>query len=123
MNVVLYTNDFEPITVLDLPLWLLDQMERQGGARVAVPPSPQDLLKAVTLAEPPTAPKLDIVEIRCDKFRWKDGSLKTILTTPNEELALILRPAWLSGQQQSINWYKQTIHSLIDQLQRQFKKP
>ena len=36
MNVVLYTNDFEPITILDLPLWLLDRLEEQGAVRVAV---------------------------------------------------------------------------------------
>lgn len=28
MNVVLYTPDFEPITVLDLPRWLLDKCEK-----------------------------------------------------------------------------------------------
>lgn len=123
MRVVLYTQDFEPITVLDLPMWLLDQMEKNGGARVAVPPSPQEMMRAMTSDEPPTMPQLDIVDIYCDKLRWKDDSVKTILTTPNEELALALRPDWLPGQQQAINWYKNTIHSLIDQLQRQFKKP
>ena len=123
MRVVLYTTDFEPITVLDLPMWLLDQMEKYGGARVAVPPSPQEMMRAMTSGEPPTEPRMDIVEIYCDKLRWKDDSVKTILTTPNEELALALRPDWLPGQQQAINWYKNTIHSLIDQLQRQFKKP
>jgi len=123
MRVVLYTTDFEPITVLDLPMWLLDQMEKNGGARVAVPPTPQEMMRAMTSDEPPTMPKMDIVDIYLDKFRWKDGSIKTILTTPNEILALALRPDWLPGQQQAINWYKNTIHSLIDQLQRQFKKP
>ena len=121
MRVVLYTMDFEPITVLELPLWLLDQLERQGQVRVAVPPRLQDILKAAE--QDVTMPQMDIVDIYCERLKWKDGSIKTILMTPNDELALALRPDWLPGQQQAINWYKQTIHGLVDQIQRQFRKP
>ncbi len=126
MRVVLYTTDFEPITVLELPMWLLDQLERQGVVRVAVPPRPDEILKQLREQienNGPIQPQMDIVEIFCERLRWKDDSIKTILITPNEELALALRPDWLPGQQQAVNWYKQTIHGLVDQLQKQFKKP
>lgn len=121
MRVVLYTTDFEPITVLDLPLWLLERMEQQGGARVAV--MPRLTTEMLTSDDPVTEPQLETVDILCEKLRWRDGSLKPILVTQSEQLALSLRPEWLPGQQQAINWYKRTIHSLIDQLQQQFKKP
>ena len=37
MNIVLYTQDFEPITVIDLPMWLLDKIDSEGYVKVAVP--------------------------------------------------------------------------------------
>jgi hypothetical protein len=118
MRTVLYTTDFEPITVLDLPVWLLERMEQEGGARVAVMPKlTPELLQS---DEPISEPKLETL---CEKLRWRDGTLKTILVTPSEELALSLRPEWLPGQQQAINWYKRTITGLIEQLQKQFRKP
>jgi hypothetical protein len=121
MRTVLYTTDFEPITVLDLPVWLLERMEQEGGARVAVMPrlTPEVLRED----EPAAEPKLETVDILCEKLRWRDGTLKTILVTPSEELALSLRPEWLPGQQQAINFYKRTIVGLVEQLQKQFRKP
>jgi hypothetical protein len=115
MQVVLYTTDFEPITILDLPQWLLDQMERNGGARIAVSLPPEMVEeKGVDLAKyvPET------VLIFCEKLRWRDDTLKTILVTPNEELALSLRPYWLPGQRQAVNHYKDVIRQLHEQLIR-----
>lgn len=112
MNVVIYTGDFEPITVLDLPVWLLDVLEQVGVARVAVAEPPK-----VTTAEDPVnsyGPK--IVTIYCERLRWKDGTTKPILVTPDEELALLLRPEWLPGQRQAINHYKETIRGFQDLL-------
>ena len=36
MNTVLYTQDLEPITVVELPLWLLETAEREGAVKVSV---------------------------------------------------------------------------------------
>jgi hypothetical protein len=116
MNVVLYTKDFEPITVIDLPLWLLEQMERQGSVRVAVQqpvrlsPAPEDFQM------PP------IVTIYCEKMRWRDGRVVPILITHDDELALSLRPEWLPGQQQAINGYKNAIRHLTHQLVKAMRK-
>jgi hypothetical protein len=104
-------------------MWLLDQLERQGVVRVAVPPRPEEMLKQIEENVGIFEPKMDIVDIFCERLKWKDGSVKTILITPNEELALALRPDWLPGQQQAVNWYRNTIHALVDQLQKQFRKP
>ena len=118
MNVVLYTADFEPITVLDLPLWLLDQLERQGAVRIAAlkPPSWEDLVK------PPDFEPPETVTIRCEKLRWRDGTLKPILVTDDDELALSLRPEWLPGQLQAVQAYRQSIRTLTDQLVRAMRK-
>lgn len=119
MNIVLYTSDFEPITVLNLPVWLLEQLEQVGQVRVAVM-EPVKLQAAPELQD--TIPELKTVAIRCEKLRWRDGSLKPILITDDEELAMILKPEWLPGQRASINGYKQAIRTLTDQLVRALRK-
>ena len=121
MNVVLYTNDFEPITVLDLPVWLLEQMEKVGYVRVAVQEPLTDVLaKSPEELSQFLQPK--VVTLRCEKLRWRDGSLKPILITPDEELALMLRPEWLPGQRQAVNSYKSTIKFLTEQLVKVMRK-
>lgn len=119
MNVVLYTNDFEPITVLDLPTWLLEQLERQGAVRVAVlrPVQFENASVAVGSVEGP-----QVVTIYCERLRWKDGTVKPVLVTDDEELALTLRPEWLPGQRQRIQSYQQAIRGLTDSLVRAMRK-
>lgn len=119
MNTVLYSTDFEPITIIDLPLHLLEQMERNGGARVAV--QKPITLKDVT-SDKPLEHTPDILTLYCDKLRWRDGTLRTIVTTPDEELALSLRPEWLPGQQQAVNWYKDNLRDAVDMILKHRKK-
>ena len=121
MNVVLYTNDFEPITVLDLPLWLLEQMEKVGYVRVAVQePLTSVVNKPTEALSEICMPK--IVTIRCEKLRWRDGSTKPILVTPDEELALMLKPEWLPGQRQAVQSMQHTIRFLTEQLVKVMRK-
>ena len=81
MKVVLYTTDFEPITILELPLWLLEQLERQGVIRVAVMQPPKWVNPQTPVQYEPS---LETVTIYCEKMRWRDDSVKTILVTPDE---------------------------------------
>jgi hypothetical protein len=121
MNVVLYTQDFEPITVLDLPVWLLDQLEKQGAVRVAV-------LRPVQFTQPDASVPVgsvegpEVVTIYCEKLRWRDNTLKTILVTHDEELALALRPHWLPGQVATVQSYQKAIRHLTEQLVRVMRK-
>lgn len=120
MNIVLYTNDFEPITVLDLPQWLLEQLERQGAVRVAVMrPVQFDSREpiAVGSVEGP-----QVVTIYCERLRWKDGTVKPVLVTDDDELALSLRPEWLPGQRQRVQSYQKAIRGLTDSLVRAMRK-
>lgn len=116
MNVVLYTNDFEPITIIDLPLWLLEQLERQGSVRVAV----RQPVKVSPSSEDFELPP--IVTIHCEKLRWRDGTVKPILITDDEELALRLRPTWLPGQRSTVQGYQKAIRHLTEQLVKAMRK-
>jgi hypothetical protein len=123
MNVVLYTKDFEPITVLDLPTWLLDQLEKVGAIRVAVQdPVKIDIRKDEAWSEPWMIPQLKTVTIYCERLRWRDGTTKPVLITPDEELALTLRPEWLPGQRQRVQSYEKAIRSLTETLVKAMRK-
>lgn len=120
MNVVLYTQDFEPITILDLPTWLLEQLERQGSVRVAVLKPLQisaDTKVAVGSLEGP-----EVVTIYCERLRWRDGTVKPVLITYDEELAMTLRPEWLPGQRAAVQGYQKAIRQLTTNLIRAMRK-
>ncbi len=117
MNVVLYTVDFEPLTVLDLPLWLIEQLERQGSINVALQEPINLTANTVTVEYSPK-----IVTIKCCRVRWHDNSVKTVLITPDEEFAMLLKPDWLAGQRGTINNYKTMIHKLTDTLFKTLQK-
>lgn len=119
MKVVLYTTDFEPITILELPLWLLEQLERVGAVRVAVMQPPNWIAPDQPVKYEPS---METVTIYCEKMRWRDGSIKTVLTTPDEVLALTLRPDWLPGQLQAIQGYQKAIRHLTQQLIKAMRK-
>jgi hypothetical protein len=120
MIVILYTEDFEPILPIDLPLWLLDRLEQEGAVRVAV-----NKPRGFTNVRIPVG-NLDTetptVRIRHEKLRWHDGTLKTILVTPDEELALALNPEWLPGQRSAIYTYMGAMRKMHDELIKQIRK-
>jgi hypothetical protein len=119
MNVVLYTIDLEPITILDLPMWLLEQMEKQGAVRVAVVKPPTWINAQTPVAE---TPGMETVTIYCERLHWRDGSIKRILVTPDEELALALKPEWLPGQRAAVQSYQNAIRHLTEQLIKAMRK-
>jgi hypothetical protein len=121
MIVILYTEDFEPIIPIDLPLWLLDRLEMEGAVRVAVnkPKGFTDEKIPVGMVDNEDMPT---VRIRYEKLRWHDDTLKTILVTPDEELALSLNPDWLPGQRAPIQMYMSIMHKMHEELIKQIRK-
>ena len=120
MNIVLYTQDFEPITVVDLPMWLLDAVEREGSVKVAVkrPITPDFISKvAVGSVEGP-----ETVTIEAKRLRWSDGDTKLIYVTKDDVLALTLKPEWLPGQILQVQNYTTAINWLSKQLKILMKK-
>jgi hypothetical protein len=120
MNIVLYTHDFEPITVVDLPMWLLETLERDGAIKVAVkrPITPDFVAKvAVGSVEGP-----ETVTIEAKRLRWHDGSVKPIYVTKDEVLALTLKPEWLPGQVLQVQNFQSAISWLGKELKHQLRK-
>ncbi len=121
MNVVIYTNDMEPITVVDLPKWLLDKAEQEGRVRVAVQ-APLGLKSSTEPINLKEYPDLKTVVLHCERMEWR-GQVKTVLVTDDEVLALQLSPKWLPGQQATYNGYRQHVNVLTQQLYKALKKP
>jgi len=109
MNVVIYTKHFEPITVIDLPLWLLDDMERKGGAKLAIPPREGN-------------ESMTICTLLLKNLRWLDGTVKPIVIALDEEVALMLKPDWLPGQRATTNLYLEYIRGLSKRLKAAMRK-
>jgi len=104
VNVVVYTTDFEPITVIDLPRQVLDKIEQTGGIKLALGSGETDIADM---------PKCTL--IMC-KIRWYNGEEKVILVTKDEELALQLKPDWLPGQRGIYNLLYNQIKTLTKRL-------
>lgn len=111
MNVVIYTDDLEPITIIDLPIDFCRMGYERRFVRVAVP-----MPISVMLETDPLLLEDHIVTLKFDKLkkRNKQGQVieSWIITTDDEVLALKLKPAWLPGQRGAINDYERIIESL-----------
>ena len=103
MNIVLYTSEFEPITVLDIPLHVLEHLERHHRVRIPI-------LDVNTTTRGPREILLEL-----NYIPWLDGTQKPVVTTSQLELALELKPDWLTGQRAQVNQY-QTLNTKLKQL-------
>lgn len=104
MNIVIYTDNLEPINVVDLPTSFLDKLAKTGTA---------------------------VMRVRADKWRdgveykdatlvhrtvttW-DGETVSLITTQDEEAVLFAKPGWLPGQQGQVGHLLQRIKNLLGQ--------
>lgn len=117
MNVILYTTDFEPITVLDLPLWVLEQAEKHRAIKIVVSTPPG--MPEITL---PESKEPRTITIYCKRLIWEDGTVKTVYVTEDEELTLITKPAWLPGQIGTFNAAIKGIRTLTERLIKAMRK-
>ncbi len=116
MNIILYTHDFEPITVVDLPHWLLEAVEREGAVKVAVKrPITPDFIEQVAVG---SVEGPETVTIQARRLQWSDGTVKPIYITNDEVLALTLKPEWLPGQRLQV----QNLQAAAEWLGRQLKR-
>ena len=99
MNAVLYTHDLEPITIIDLPSWAYECFERGSWIEMLIPNKPQRANFVGTGDDPITlmATKINTVRIRPEDVVFR-GVRHTILCTPDEESSLLLKAAFLPGQ-------------------------
>ncbi len=109
MNVVLYTRDMEPITVIDLPMWALEAGDRCG--MVALQVIPPVSLKPLDPGVPIPMLETRAVWLEFHRIRLRD-SQSWIVTVNDDELALTLKPSWLPGQRAKINQYEDSTRRL-----------
>lgn len=96
MRVVLYAEDMEPITVLELSAWVVQHLERHRTVRIPVLLPPMTLAGDGTL---PTHPQsFPVVDIFAERLAHH-GRNSLILFTRSEENALLLKCAFLPGQE------------------------
>ncbi len=107
MKAVIYTRDFEPITVIDLPMWALEQLHERRTLWVEVMSLPRyagqdDAITAECLA----------VCLTSQRIQWIDRSPRNVIVAPDDTTALKLKPSWLPGQQEQINAYEDVARAL-----------
>jgi hypothetical protein len=95
MRVVLYAEDMEPITVIDLPPTAWKYLIDRSVVRIAVMIPPK--LQVVTDSRPQMLEDIKTVSIYAERFIRK-GCEHTMLFTHDEESALLLKCAFLPGQ-------------------------
>lgn len=108
MNIVLYTMDMEPITIIDLPMWAIELGEKHGTVAVGVylpfSATPMDNADPITSS-------YWVVYLKFHPMRFYEKK-SWLITVDNEELALKLKPSWLPGQQKAINDYERDVKNL-----------
>ena len=90
MNTILYTPDLEPITVIDLPVWIQESIEIKGAAYILVVGKEKQ-------ENPP------VVKVACKRIQDDNQVTHKFFVTTDEELALTIAPKWLPGQVQTYN--------------------
>lgn len=109
MNIVLYTMDFEAITVIDLPMWAMDRLEKADLIRVPVMDLPQLAYAGPT--DPVEPLRYREVVIKAIPIVWF-GQRKFVLVTSDEEFAMLLKPDWLPGQRGEVQRIQRQVQDL-----------
>lgn len=104
MYTVIYSLDFEPITVVDLPKEFLDTLEKKGVGYLRVKETES------------------ICKLICGSILWPDGTLKPVVVTSDEETALLMQCSWLPGQTGYALYLKRQIRTLTDKLIKAMRK-
>lgn len=103
MNVVIYSDDLEPITVLDLPMHILDKAISDGQVQLRVK------------ARNTRYREDQVCVLKHAELLTRDGHFVSVLTTENEVAAMLAKPGWLPGQRGQLNYYLNKIKNLIGQ--------
>lgn len=119
MNVVLYTHELEPITVIDLPQHWIDVGLQRRLVFLAV--WPQGMPRLVRADEPLSEVEFKTVAIEFEELRMRNVR-SCILLTHDDVNALQLEPGWLPGQCGEINRMRsenrKLAEALVNALQR-----
>jgi hypothetical protein len=95
MNTVLYTEDLEPITVVDLPMWIWERLKI--GHKMNLPVIEPLQFTPPKDNYPPEFLRPKIVTIWAEKFVYRDKTSLFVFTRDDEN-ALQLKADFLPGQ-------------------------
>lgn len=100
MRAVLYTNDFEPITVIELPRWTADYLLERKYVVLPV----REPVRFIRPTEPLRIEdcQVKLVRIRAGRFVKDKDHEALVLFTDDDEHALLLEAAFLPGQRRAI---------------------
>lgn len=101
MKAVLYSReDFEPITVVELSMWAWECLDSH---RYIVLPILDRMPAMVSDANAePVNEKIKTVAVSMEKIRMWDGKTMRMLFVDDDETALLLKSAFLSGQYRAV---------------------
>lgn len=105
MRVVLYADDMEPITVIDLPAMAEKYLNKHGMVKLAVMLPP--LISFLAASQTPIRDNCKTVTIFAEQF-VRNGRKHMMLFTRDEESALLLKCTFLPGQQAGLQERERT---------------
>ena len=105
MRVVLYAEDMEPITVIDLTALAYGYLIERGMVRLAAMLPP--MLSVLAAKQAPNSDDCKTVTIFSERF-VRHGREHLMLFTRDEESALLLKCAFLPGQQAGLQERERT---------------
>lgn len=124
MRCVLYTDDMIPITVVDIPQFLLERLHRREHVRLPIIETLSTAELAVnSLLDSVMRPReipLSCVEVWSEPM-IRNGKHHWVMFARNEELALKLKCAFLPGQQGAVNDLERAGREIVDALKRYFR--
>jgi hypothetical protein len=108
VSTVIYSQELEPITVLNVPVEMMDHIEASGWGRALVKPKNED--------DPP-----EYLVLQQRVLQSPSGLEFKFLYTHQEVLALGLAPEQLPGQKQLYQYMRSTLEKQRDIIKRQTK--
>lgn len=100
MRAVIYTNDCEPITVIELKPWMMELLETRGCFQLPVM-EPLAIKALLPVSADPAAHRVRTVRLHGSPVRSNEGK-GWMLSTANDEDALLLKSVFLPGQQRAV---------------------
>jgi hypothetical protein len=100
-RVVLYTPDFEPITVITLPPFALAYLQEHHTVRLAAPIPCDFVASSEDISRHWERMQMHIVEIRAERL-VRQGKEHLMLFTKDETAAMLLRADFLPGQRREV---------------------
>ena len=97
MNIVIYTTQFEPVTVMDIPLHLYQRLWKGERLKACVPP--KTMVRPYDSASTPINDYLETISIWGELIRrGKYEGLLCFVSEQDEANALAVRSGFLPGQ-------------------------